>query len=162
MPNEKFTPEKRLAAFMARVNKTETCWLWTGPKDRHGYGRWNQTVAHHFLMGPKPQGKTHACHRCDVRACVNPDHLFWGTHVENMADSVTKRNAVRLSGDAFRAARKSRGISMAEVGRRLGFTTGYIYDVEKGRCPGNAQFTERFFAAIGLPIPSRQPIAQAA
>src|SRR5262245_49640461 len=66
--------------FWSRVNKTDTCWLWTaGVMGRTGYGgfRFDGCVrgAHRFSWqlahGPIPGG-AHVLHRCDVRLCVNP------------------------------------------------------------------------------------------
>jgi len=73
------TPEER---FWAKVNKTETCWLWTANRGRSGYGNFRyqnrQTRAHRtayeWLVGPIPEG-LQLDHLCRVRHCVNPEHL---------------------------------------------------------------------------------------
>jgi hypothetical protein len=88
------------------------CWLWSGRTNYSGYG--------HFCLDSKAGVKAHrfslqlkigralgpsesACHRCDTPACVNPEHLFVGTHLENMRDSIRKgrRPSVRGSLNAI-------------------------------------------------------------
>ena len=106
------------ARFWAKVELTlDGCWLWTGSKTGPGpyttggygtvYWRGEYLLAHRVMWelanGPIPEGM-HVLHRCDVRNCVRPDHLFLGTHQDNMADMARKGRAV--SGATIRAARK--------------------------------------------------------
>jgi hypothetical protein len=80
-----------------RVNKTETCWLWTGGKDPNGYGvvriegkaRSTHRLAYEEIKGPVPKGLV-IMHTCDVPYCVNPSHLVAGTYAENSRDMVEK------------------------------------------------------------------------
>lgn len=85
---------ERIDRFMAKVEKTPTCWLWCGSRTGSGYGQfWNgkRTIpAHHFLLAaPVPTGM-HACHSCDIKLCVNPEHIFIGTRSDNERDKVRK------------------------------------------------------------------------
>ncbi len=74
-----------------KIQYTDDCWLWTGSK-RGGYGKvWfdNTTqyahrVVYKILVGPIPNG-LEIDHLCNIKACVNPEHLQVVTHKENMA-----------------------------------------------------------------------------
>lgn len=85
--------------FMSKVSKQpDGCWIWKGVVPWHGYGVhcFNGISARAHRMswllfnGIIPEGLL-VCHRCDVTTCVNPDHLFVGTHVDNLRDRDKKR-----------------------------------------------------------------------
>ena len=83
-------------SFMSKVEKTDTCWNWKGHKDRKGYGQTKLSGkrfgAHRlsYLFHLQDPGKNHVLHKCDNPKCVNPDHLFLGTHQDNMSDMSIK------------------------------------------------------------------------
>lgn len=87
------TPQQR---FWAKVQKTESCWLWTAYRDEEiGYGQasidgrpqWAHRVAYRWANGPIPHGMEidHVCH---VRHCVNPEHLRLATKKQNAENRV--------------------------------------------------------------------------
>lgn len=115
--------EAQIKNFHRRVNRPddqEACWLWVGEIMSNGYGRvWindrncsAHRIAYRIHNGEIPDGLC-VCHSCDRRPCVNPAHLWLGTHKDNMADMIAKgraatgeRNATHLYPD--RVARGER------------------------------------------------------
>ena len=101
MPDQ-FTPLS--VRFWKRVNKTDTCWLWTGTRNPNGYGmiraRPGKTrdlthrVSWMLHNGDIPDGLC-VLHRCDNPACVRPEHLFLGTRADNVHDMVAKGRGAR-------------------------------------------------------------------
>ena len=95
---------------MEKVKKTgkNGCWSWTGNVNPKGYGtikrgyNENNIVAHRASWevhrGPIPDGML-VLHKCDNPPCTNPDHLFLGTHQDNMDDMVTKERQSKLTGE---------------------------------------------------------------
>ena len=79
--------------FFSKVDKTESCWLWEGGIRGNGYGGFDRRPAHRVSWemnnGQIPDGMN-VLHKCDVRICVNIDHLFLGTQSDNMNDMYAK------------------------------------------------------------------------
>jgi hypothetical protein len=92
------------------VDNDSHCWEWTGTIGVRGYGRLGimgrsylahrlSLLAHGYTLGDAQ----HALHRCDNPRCINPDHLYAGTHADNMRDAV-QRGRINME-PAHKAAR---------------------------------------------------------
>jgi len=94
-----------LDRFWEKVKKTADCWEWTGSKGHFGHGHIGDKgimykahrLSWEFKYGKIPNG-LHCLHKCDNPSCVNPKHLYLGTHQNNMNDMVSKnRQSAKLT-----------------------------------------------------------------
>jgi hypothetical protein len=131
------------------------CWIWTSRIGTSGYGRFTmgyaksgrQTNAHRaayaIYVGPVPDHLL-VCHKCDVRACVNPSHLFLGTPLDNMKDMIRKgrgklvqphygeRNGLaKLDANKVRAIRRSEETDAA-LARKYGVSHPALASARRG------------------------------
>lgn len=134
------TPAER---FWKHVQKSDDCWSWIGSKSRDGYGTFSATpgkltmLAHRFSYqlhhGSLPD--IEICHTCDNPSCVRPDHLFAGTHLENMHDAVAKGRLGRgLSIAIAREIRALEGIvPRPEIANRYNISEGLVWFIVYNR-----------------------------
>lgn len=80
-----------------RVESLGPCLIWKGAKFTNGYGKIWHSKSRRLLKAHRVQlvictsdSTLEACHKCDQPDCVEPSHLFWGTHADNMRDSTVK------------------------------------------------------------------------
>lgn len=147
--------------FLAKVSPEPNtgCWLWTGYLEADGYGlmqvgKKKVVRAHRFswiaLRGEIPPGMA-VCHKCDVRSCVNPDHLFLGTQADNMADASRKGRWNNWSGgrrilttEQVRTIRKMlfrKELTHASIAVKFGVSLGAISKIRSGTTWRHVQLT---------------------
>jgi hypothetical protein len=95
-----YVTDEEYRARFAKLYRVDAsgCWIWTGIVGPWGYGWFSYRgigAAHRasyvFFRGPIPKGRNiRVCHTCDVRLCVNPDHLWIGTQQQNIKDCALK------------------------------------------------------------------------
>jgi len=135
-----------LHRFLHKVDRRDRdlCWLWKGSIKDTGYGNaflnGRSFPAHQmaYLLGngPIPKGMC-VCHRCDVRACCNPDHLFLGTRADNSRDMVSKmrqqvgeqRWSAKLTSSQVVEIRLSSDVSAHVLAARYGVSYSAIKDI---------------------------------
>jgi hypothetical protein len=92
--------------FESMVIKKEGCWDWKGAYTSGGYGQITafhpkKQIRHHHASWIIHKGEIKpglfVLHKCDNRRCSNPDHLYLGTHSENMRDMTEKKRQARGS-----------------------------------------------------------------
>lgn len=132
------------------------CWIWPGARLNSGYGCINvkgRTITTHRVAWelsngqPVPDG-LQVLHRCDVKLCCNPAHLFLGTQSENLHDMVakgrygqrripngTRHHNAKLSESNVRAIRKALkdGATQTRLARAFGVDRRVIYDIATGK-----------------------------
>jgi hypothetical protein len=80
--------------FFAKVQHDPAlgCWNWTAYKNEHGYGVFgvgtSSVLAHRWSWAHANKSQSELCvlHHCDNPSCVNPNHLFLGTRLDNAQD----------------------------------------------------------------------------
>lgn len=128
-----------------RKDDRSGCILWIGSIATNGYGRMKigrrffqaHRVSWELVNGPIPPGMF-ICHRCDIRPCVNPLHLFVGTQADNMRDCAAKGRLSgqrRLTEDLVSTARRRHrgGESISGIALDMGFAWATISWAIKGR-----------------------------
>jgi hypothetical protein len=143
--------------FWRHVNRSggpEACWLWEGFIRENGYGiigiKGKEYRVHrvsYFIEHGRIDNDRLVLHRCDVRACVNPAHLFLGTPKDNSQDAVRKGRNTKLYGEqngktkltctavlAIRCICKRGGVYQKMVARQFGVSEATVsYVVNGGR-----------------------------
>jgi hypothetical protein len=132
--------------FWQLVDKTDSCWNYTGWLDRDGYGIFSgikkQYRAHRYsaeLAGYDIKGKV-VCHSCDNRRCVNPSHLFVGTQQDNLKDMVAKqrhyhgrprkKGIYKLTPDNIEEIKTST-LSAVDLAKKFGVHKTSIYRIKR-------------------------------
>ncbi len=144
--------------FWAKVNKNGPvhpvcgqCWEWTGLTE-FGYGRFKangiiiKVHRYSYILHYSNPGDSFVLHKCDNPKCVNPEHLFLGTHQENMKDmkgkdrqckGVDKPKAILTEDDVhlirslYRKGRRGRGYPA--LGKQFGVSGKAIEFIIKGK-----------------------------
>lgn len=144
--------KNRFVRFVQLPNNLNDCWIWMGWKDKDGYGHfsvgYNHCPAHRMsfelFVGKILDGMC-VCHICDNPACVNPKHLFLGTHKDNMDDMKNKHRDIKARGEQQGFARLkeedvynirkriAEGQSIYKIAEIFNVSPATIYDIEKNR-----------------------------
>jgi hypothetical protein len=129
------------------------CWIWHGSLNASEYGTFSTArsysqhahrVSYRLFIGAIPDG-LFVCHDCDVRYCVRPEHLFLGTHDDNMRDACAKGRQARgnrhgrrkLSADDVRSILASPGEKGCDLAKRYGVTPGNITMIRQRKIWGD-------------------------
>lgn len=128
------------------------CHEWQRSKKPGGYGQlrlggktlYAHRVAWEIANGDIPNG-LHVCHTCDNPKCVNPDHLFLGTHADNMRDKKMKGRAVAFNGESHPRSRltenvvreirrmRTNGLTLRAIASEFGVSHVQVFKVCGGK-----------------------------
>lgn len=146
---------KRIMEERYTVDKDSGCWIWTGTKSAGGYpkislrtldGRPKQWYAHrvsYWYHNNNLPDDMHCCHKCDNPLCINPDHLFLGTDLDNHKDKVNKGRQTKgishgghkLTDDVIKKIKSgelkiSRQLSLELLGHK---DSSHLYAIKNGK-----------------------------
>ena len=126
------------------------CWIWLNVVCAKGYGVANfvetkkqraHRVSYLAFRGEIPEG-LFVCHTCDIRCCVNPDHLFIGTNTDNMRDCAAKGRIVAQRGEDHNYAKltakdipliRASTLSQEAIGKQFGVSQRCVSDIKSGK-----------------------------
>lgn len=120
------------------------CILHTGYISPFGYGhvtrerkRWQaHRWAAYVAFGPAPPGKPVVRHKCDNRACINPDHLEYGTQSENLIDRRERhryKKLTRADADSIKALLAGGATSQRAIARTYGISRRMVSFIQQGK-----------------------------
>lgn len=132
--------------FSMNTDKSGDCWLWTGSHNKQGYGTlshlgavWFAHRASLYIHNGRLPRNMLVLHKCDVKACVNPEHLYIGTYSNNVRDMLERStNSQRVNPDIARTIKFmcNTGLLDKEVAAILGFSRMTVRRVRKGQTWG--------------------------
>lgn len=142
------------------------CWIWTGHMSATGYGQIKESyatkaahrVSWELKNGPIADG-LFVCHRCDVRCCVNPDHLFLGTCKDNVQDMHKKGRGADRAGIKHPRATvtdetiseikrlSADGVMGKDIAARFDLSRGYVSQLINGVRRANQRAAERGYGS---------------
>jgi hypothetical protein len=136
--------ELRLRLEMSKeIDASTGCWIWKGAKTKGGYGelrvegrvKYTHRLSATLYFGFDESSGLYVLHRCDVRACFNPHHLFVGTQAENMQDASAKGRLGRGKLKPQQVAQIKRLLmddwTHADLARRYGVSAATISQIAR-------------------------------